>query len=950
MGVDWTGACSASSATQFNFDSITFVGGTGTHQNNGTFTNATWHTSNSSIPADGLPHSICVKVYHASFSGAEGSSAATFSVAIVIPPPLPAHLTLIKTVTNNNGGTAVVGNWTLSAAGPTPISGTSGSGAVSNVSVVAGTYALSENGGPSGYTASTYSCIKNSGSPVAGNSITLAPGDGVICTINNDDQPGTLVVKKVVINDNGGTKVNSDFSFQVNGGAPVAFESDGQNDLTVNAGAYSVTEPAVSGYSTSYSNCTNVVVANGGSATCTITNNDIGGKLIVKKQTTRWFGTFGFTVSNQSHPLSPFELTTNADNNPATQSFFDVFADVYGVAENALSGWSQTSANCDNENPVNAVHVGIGQTVTCTFVNDALPGTLTVIKHVADNRDGAPSAGNFTIGVNGGTPSSFPGNETGTQVSIPAGTNYLVQETDGPKGYAVDYSGACGETMIPGGNKTCTVTNTPTTGSLTVRKVWIEDNGGTASVGQLTLTVSNGEDFSQNVTSGQSIEVAPGTYTVSESDVPGYTQSFSGACGQGGTVTVVAGQSSECVITNNDIQPKLTVNKQVSDEREGYQPSFFDIFVDLGQVDIGGTNGFNAGTHRVTEGLAGENSFPPGVGYTQSFSGACGENGNVTLNPGDNATCTITNTITYDTIPPVSSFDDARNHQFIDTELVSLSLTGHSTDNLSGVASAEMDIYRIADQDTVLSDNFRQSEAFEALNCSIPQDAVPIQIIALSLTGSNPLDKSWSHVWNSPDRGAYCAIVHATDAAGNVEHTGTAGPFVYAAPLPPAPPSGGGGGDGGGSGGGGGSNPPGPSVIVSGGNPPQVLGASTVGASTVGGGSQGEVLGAAVCSVQYLRDYLRQGKKNDSEQVKLLQQFLNKNLGLSLPTSGFFGQLTRTAVEQFQIKHKVEVLRPWLAYGLPNESTPTGYVYKTTKRWINLLECPDLGLPMPQLP
>ena len=43
-----------------------------------------------------------------------------------------------------------------------------------------------------------------------------------------------------------------DFAFQVNGGQAQAFEADGQNDLTVDAGTYSVTEPAASGYSTTY--------------------------------------------------------------------------------------------------------------------------------------------------------------------------------------------------------------------------------------------------------------------------------------------------------------------------------------------------------------------------------------------------------------------------------------------------------------------------------------------------------------------------------------------------------------------------------------------------------------------------------------------------------------------------------------------------------------------------
>ncbi len=98
-----------------------------------------------------------------------------------------ATLTLIKSVTNDNGGSALATAWTLSANGPTNISGTTGSAAVTNAAVSAGSYTLSESGGPSGYTASTYSCVKNSGDPVVSNAITLVAGDIAICTITNND-------------------------------------------------------------------------------------------------------------------------------------------------------------------------------------------------------------------------------------------------------------------------------------------------------------------------------------------------------------------------------------------------------------------------------------------------------------------------------------------------------------------------------------------------------------------------------------------------------------------------------------------------------------------------------------------------------------------------------------------------------------------------------------------
>ena len=73
-------------------------------------------------------------------------------------------------------------------------------------------------------------------------------------------------------------------------------------------------------------------------------------------------------------------------------------------------------------------------------------------------------------------------------------------------------------------------------------------------------------------------------------------------------------------------------------------------------------------------------------------------------------------------------------------------------------------------------------------------------------------------------------------------------------------------------------------------------------------------------------------------------------LGANLPVTGVYDLATYHAVEQFQVKYNSSVLSPWVPYGLTNDSTPTGYVYKTTRRWINLLMCSALNIPMPNLP
>ncbi len=113
----------------------------------------------------------------------------------------------------------------------------------------------------------------------------------------------------------------------------------------------------------------------------------------------------------------------------------------------------------------------------------------------------------------------------------------------------------------------------------------------------------------------------------------------------------------------------------------------------------------------------------------------------------------------------------------------------------------------------------------------------------------------------------------------------------------------------------------------------------------------GDVLGVATlddtCSA-LITTYMHIGRTNDIEEVKKLQNFLNSELGLSLEVNGIFGEETENAVNAFQLKYKNEVLKPWSSFGLP-ENTPTGYVFKTTQRWINMVHCASLNIPMPEL-
>jgi choice-of-anchor A domain-containing protein len=101
------------------------------------------------------------------------------TVSCLSTDAVEGDLTLVKQVV---GGDADPGDWTLTATGPTTVSGTSGSDAVTGRPVPPGDYTLTESGGPDGYEAGDWTCT---GAPVTVGVVTVADGDDVVCTIVN---------------------------------------------------------------------------------------------------------------------------------------------------------------------------------------------------------------------------------------------------------------------------------------------------------------------------------------------------------------------------------------------------------------------------------------------------------------------------------------------------------------------------------------------------------------------------------------------------------------------------------------------------------------------------------------------------------------------------------------------------------------------------------------------
>lgn len=134
----------------------------------------------------------------------------------------------------------------------------------------------------------------------------------------------------------------------------------------------------------------------------------------------------------------------------------------------------------------------------------------------------------------------------------------------------------------------------------------------------------------------------------------------------------------------------------------------------------------------------------------------------------------------------------------------------------------------------------------------------------------------------------------------------------------------------------------------------EVLGIETTATSSNLNATSSAILGgetATTSCTAYLYEHLRPGMSSHVEEVLKLQMFLNEHMGAELPVTGHYGSLTTQWVKKFQLKHYREILEPWVNAGYNGIEVHegSGAVYKTTKRHINMLKCPELNIPMPDL-
>lgn len=505
-----------------------------------------------------------------------------------------SNLTYTVTVTNNGPEDATgVSVTDVLPAGVTYVSHTASTGTFNDTS---GVWTV---GGLSNGASATLTITVAVGSEVANttisNTATVSSTTVDINTTNNlatEDttvnepapEEGTLSIVKVIINDNGGTVTDpSQFSFQVNDDTAVSFEGDGQNDLIVPVGTYTVTEPSVTVYATTYQingeaadSCADLGVTNGGTTTCTITNDDIAPSLTLVKDVNN------DNVDDESLMSSADAWMLYANTGPtpisgaggvtSDQTFW---AGTYDLLESegpvgyTASAWSCVKNGGEAVEGA-SIALAVGDIATCTITNTAQAGSITLTKEVTNDNGGGLGADQFGLFVDDLSVTS------GVETIVNAGLHYIGELLT--PGYA--FMGVSGEgcpegleegdgnlfgsvTVGLGQNISCTLTNDDQAATLIVYKEVVNEEGGVlqAVPGDFEITVTGTDVFSSPfpgvpyLDGGTTVTLDAGSYSVTETGPEGYSAtSMSDACSSVTSSNIAIGETRECYIYNTSYE------------------------------------------------------------------------------------------------------------------------------------------------------------------------------------------------------------------------------------------------------------------------------------------------------------------------------------------------------------------------------------------------------------
>lgn len=820
----------------------------------------TFSTNSGHVYSSPGSYTITLLLYHSQAPGQDNQIEAIYSITVCVITQ-PAHLTVIKQV---DGGSASASDFNIHIKNQgQDVNGSPYPGSEQGITttLAPGTYEVSEDTPPQDYTQTSIVCDQQQTATVV-----LNENDNKTCTITNtyNFQPpteGTLTVIKEVINNNGGTKTASDFSFSVDGGIAIPFESDSQNDLIVAAGLHNVTEPAVTGYSTTYDNCSEVNVPAGGFAICTITNHALPAEI----QGTKFEDMNGNGIKDQDelgledwtiHITDGGQFSDSAvTGSDGSYSFTDLAAGMYSLFEDLIPGWAQTTPD-----PAPIV-LGNGQTITDVDFGNFKLGKISGYKFDDENNNGVwdwndlnqngiwdlgegePPMNKWTINLNGPINNSAVTDDTGyyTFEDLTAGTYSVSEEPQAgwaqtlPQGaYSIDAISGTDSRDNNFGNY-----QAPTTGTIIIQKQTVPSGG------QATFDFTG--DITGSITDGQTIPVEKeaGPYTVTETGKAGWaltditciedvnSNSTGDIPTRTANINLEAGETVTCTFTNTGITPTLKITKNISP----HDSSTFNVFVSgenwntkwsnapLGDGGVLGPKPIGVGTYTITE----EAVSPAELSdYVLTFGRDC-PGGVVTLNYGDAKTCALYNTL-YVPPPPTSTYDlavvksvdnpapaegDTLTYTIIATNNSSVAVSGiFVTDILPSFltfvsATPSVGTYDATTSTWTIGNLDAGASATLTITATVNSGAAEQQIVNTSTIGSDP-------------------GVNDSNLDNNTS-TATSTVAAIVPPPPPPPPPGGGGGGG---------------VYIPPSAPPIVQGTTTPEIATTT--SPGEVLGETI--------------------------------------------------------------------------------------------------------
>lgn len=511
-------------------------------------------------------------------------------------------LTLRKVVT---GGPASPTAWTLTAQGPTTVTGAG----TATGPVRIGEYQLAETGGPSGYTAGDWVCT--GGTQTGPSSVVVSLGQDVECVVTNarsEPTPHLVTLRKEVV---GGPATTADFLLSGTGPPGTVQGVSGSptvTDVPVPSGTYTLAETATTpvaqaGYTSSGWSCTagtvsgsTLTLADGdGDAVCTVTNTWTGGTLTLVKDVIGGTVVPGAWTLTAAGPVT----VTGRSGLPAVTSV-PVPAGTYTLTESGPTNYVASPWVCSSGGiGTDQVAVATGAEVTCTITNTIEDASLTLVKQVVG---GPATADDFTLRAvsdQGVVMVGSSGSDAVTQVEIETGQTWSLGEDPVP-GYTASAwtctgASAVGDqvTILDPVDVVCTVTNTWTGGTLTLVKE-VEGSGTPPSTWLLSATGPASLAGRSGATAVTAVDVPDGDYTLSESVVAGFTAS-AWDCGAaplaGSVVTVGPGADVTCTITNTATQPHLTLVKVVDNSAGGTLEADDFTLTAAGPVTVVGQTG-----------------------------------------------------------------------------------------------------------------------------------------------------------------------------------------------------------------------------------------------------------------------------------------------------------------------------------------------------------------------